>query len=114
MQDVGAMDVGASLRLLLATTVFVLLIACTNVANLLLARGSARGHEIAIRAALSAGRGRIIRQLLTESALLSMAGVILGLAIGYLGLQVLFLKYPGNIPGTGEYGSGITMDWRLI
>jgi putative ABC transport system permease protein len=107
-------DVRPSLRLLLGTASIVLLIACTNIANLLLARGSARGREIAIRAALSAGRGRIIRQLLTESALLSMAGALLGLALGYVGLHLLLALNPGNIPRIGEHGSGIAMDGYVL
>jgi putative ABC transport system permease protein len=110
MQDVVVKDVRPSLHLLLGTASIVLLIACTNIANLLLARGSGRQREIAIRAALSAGRGRIIRQLLTESALLSMAGALLGLALGYVGLHLLVEINPGNIPRIGDHGSSITMD----
>jgi putative ABC transport system permease protein len=114
LQDVVVKDVRPSLRLLLGTACFVLLIACTNIANLLVARGSARGREIAIRAALSAGRGRIIRQLLTESALLSLAGAVAGLALGYFGLHLLLAINPGNIPRIGEHGSAVVLDRGLL
>ncbi|HXW92996.1 MAG TPA: ABC transporter permease [Terriglobales bacterium] len=102
------------LMVLLGAVGFVLLIACANVANLLLVRASVRKREFAIRAALGAGRGHIIRQLLTESIALSMTGGLLGLAFGFGGVRLLLRISPGDIPRIGENGSAVLLDYRVL
>lgn len=102
MQEEIVGDIKPALQILLMVVGVVLLIACANIANLLLARASSVSKEIALRIALGANRLRIIRQLLTESTLLAAAGCVLGLLIGYYGIKLLIALSPADIPRVKE------------
>lgn len=114
LRDFIVSNVRSSLFVLLGAVGLVLLIACANVANLLLVRATGRKREFAIRMALGARRSHIIRQLLTESILLSLTGGILGLILGFVGVRWLLAINPGDIPRIGETGAGVGMDWRVL
>jgi predicted permease len=95
-------QVRGMLLILFGSVAFVLLIACANVANLQLARADVRRREVAVRAALGAGRGQIVSQLLTESVLLSLAGAAAGIAVAWAALQVVVTLRPADLPRLDE------------
>ena len=107
-------DTRSALAVLLGAVGFVLLVACANVGNLQLIRASARKRELATRSALGAGRGQIIRQLLTESLLLSLTGGLFGLILGIVGVRLLLAISPGGIPRIGESGSAVALDSKVL
>ncbi len=108
--EIFVRDARSTLWVLFGAVAFVLLIACANIANLLLARATARQKEMAIRSAMGAGRWRIARQLLTESVLLSLVGGILGLLIARWCIDLILYISPDAIPRSRE----ISLDWRVL
>ncbi|MGH8223804.1 MAG: ABC transporter permease, partial [Woeseiaceae bacterium] len=99
-----------ALFVLLSAVGLVLLVACANVANLLLARAEARQGEFALRTALGAGRGRILRQLVVESTVLAVAGGALGVVLAFAGIELLIGLQPPNVPRIDS----VTIDWRVL
>jgi putative ABC transport system permease protein len=118
LRDAMVGNVRHVLLILVGAVAFVLLIACANVANLLLARAAGRQREIAIRTAVGASRGHLIRQLLTESVLLSTIGGLLGLLIGAWSVPLLLAVSPGNLPRINDedhVASVVSaLDWHVL
>ena len=114
LRDAIVRDAQASLLLMQSAVGLVLLIACANVANLLLGRATVRQREFAIRTAIGAGRGRLLRQFATESVLLSTCGGGVGLVMGLLGVHALLAVSPGDIPRVGVGGAAVGLDWRVL
>ena len=117
MQDAMIGDVRTALLVLSGAVALVLLIACANVASLLLARASVRQRELAIRGAVGATRARVVRQMLTESMVLAAVGGMLGYALGAWGVRELLALVPGNLPrltdAAGNHATIPLLDWRV-
>lgn len=101
----------AMVKMLMGLVTLILIIACSNLANLLLARGRARIREIAIRLSIGAGRNRVVRQLMTESLIVSLAGCVVGLLVAYGGILLLDMM---SVPSDPPSVLGVRMDWRVV
>jgi putative ABC transport system permease protein len=110
LSEQAGSKVKRGLLILFGAVLFLLLIACANVASLLVARATSRQRELAVRAALGAGRGRIARQLVTENLVLAAAGGALGIALSYWGTKVMLSLVPGSMPRADDIG----IDWRVL
>src|SRR5205085_379683 len=110
LQDAIVGDIKQPLLVIMGAVAFVLLIACANVANLFLVRATGRESEMAVRTALGAGRSRLVRQLVTESVLLSLMGGAAGLLLATLGMKALLRMAPANLPRV----SGATIDGTAL
>src|SRR5438034_3752239 len=109
----GAGNMSPTLGITMAVVFFVLLIACANVSNLLLARSLLRRHEMTMRLALGAGRGRLLKQLVTEGLLLSLIAAIGGIAVAYWARNALVLAFPSPAPGV-VMEFAVQIDWRVL
>src|SRR5206468_6055074 len=103
-------EVRPAILALMGAVIFLLLIACANVANLLLARAFLRERELAVRAAVVGGWWRLMRQLLAEALLLSGLGTLLGVGLAWLGMHELLARAPANLPRL----ESVAIDWRVL
>ena len=103
-------NAGSTMWLLFGAVILVLVIGCVNIASLLVARASSRGREMAVRVALGAGRGRLVRQCLTESVVLGLIGGVLGTLMVFFTLQPFISLWPGSLPRAQE----VQIDWRVF
>ncbi len=110
LRDTVTAEVRPAVRLMLGAAIFVLLIACANVGNLVLARTAERHDELVVRTALGAGRGRLLSQLAVESAVLALAGTGVGLGLAHWGVSAMLALSPANLARQGE----IRLDWRVV
>ena len=109
-QDEVVKGIRPAMLVLLGAVAFVLLIACVNVANLLLARAESRRREIAVRAAIGAGLGKLLQQFIIEGVMLSLTGAVFGMLLAFGGLRLLVATNAGSIPRVDEIG----IDWRVL